>query len=268
MAFSPCLHAEPSATRIPMHGSRLVVCRVCWEVIDPAARVVPPRTFKRSELTDEARTEHEKLNLKSPSTKPSTADEPADEFAVPLPRRRLLTSAYLPNKLLLISTFAVPFTIYAICFYWMYHPTFREHTDPTQQYVASFPGDPIWSGGSHGGGSDGEALRKMWGIPETYRIRITTVSEKGYGRTKGLDSTILAVFLVSGSSSSVRPRPDVLHASACAEFELWINGKDVIVGRTMVVSGMVYEMTVRGRRLSLDDSRIQKFFNSFRFAPL
>src|ERR1700684_4731014 len=101
--FSACLHAESVATRIPMHGSRLVLCRVCWEVIDPSPRIATPRTFKRSDITDEAHTEHERLSLKSSLATPSPADEPADELAVPLPRRRLLTSAYLPNTLLLIS---------------------------------------------------------------------------------------------------------------------------------------------------------------------
>jgi len=251
-----------------MNGSRLVLCRVCWEVIDPSARAVPPRTFKLGEATDEAYTEHEKLSIKSDLSKPSTADESADEFALPLPRRRLLTTAFLPNKLFLVSLLAIPLTFYAIWFYLMYHPSFREYTDPTQQYVASFPGQPIWSGGSSGGGSDGEVSRKIWGLSEIYRIEIKTVSESGFGRIRPLNSVTLANIMGFGAFSFGRPRPDVVFASACAEFELWVNGKDVIVGRTMVVNGMVYEMTVRGSQLSLKDSRIQNFFNSFRFAPL
>jgi hypothetical protein len=268
-----CAHDEAIASRIEMFGSRLLLCRNCWVVIDPTPRFVPPVSLPTTELVET----HVPLETAIPKplatepepTEPApTPSELDEEFDVPIPRRRLFSTVVLPNKAFLFSLLAIPFSLYATWFYLMYRPTFHEYADPTQQYIAQFPGQPQWTGGSAGGGSDGEVSRKILGLYETYRIKVTHGSDWRFSRIRFLNTEALAEHMTVSGYAIVRPRPDVLIAQASVEYELWINGKDTIVGRIIVVNDLVYELTLRGPHLSLKDSRVQRFFNSFRFAPL
>jgi hypothetical protein len=268
MISSPCTHAAEAASRIPMHGSRLVLCRVCWTVIDPSPRLFPPRPKAGRTSTSEKPEPTEPTSSKPPSSAPLVITaEVEEEFRVPMPRRRLLTSVFLPGKKFLISLFMLPFSLYATWFYLMYHPSFQEYTDPTRQYGVRFPEQPIWSGGS-AGGSDGEATRSCLGVSETYRIQVTFVHKRLFGYIQSLNEASLAQFMIhSRDYAVVRPRREVLLANAAVDYEQWMSGRDVIVGRIIVVNDLVYEMTIRGAHLSLGDSRVQRFFNSFRFEP-
>jgi hypothetical protein len=268
MISSPCTHAVEAASGIPMHGSRLVLCRVCWTVIDPSPRLAPPRPKASRTSTFEKPAPTEPISSKPPSSRlPVIAAELEEEFRVPMPRRRLLTSVFLPGKKFLISLIVLPFSLYATWFYLMYYPSFQEHTDPTRQYAVLFPEQPIWSGGSSGG-SDGEVTRSCLGVSETYRIQVSHVYKRQFGHIQNLNAVSLAQFMVySHDYAVVRLKRDVLLANAAIDYEQWMSGKDVIVGRIIVVNDLVYEMTIRGSHLSLGDSRVQRFFNSFRFEP-
>jgi hypothetical protein len=263
-----CTH-EAVDTRIAMFGSRLSLCRLCWGVVDPTPRLVstgkPIKSDERVKKPAPIETASPKSLHPEPDPKASKLPE---EFDLPLPRRRLFTSVFRSNNALLVSLLVLPFSLYATWFYLMYRPTFHEYTDPTQQYIALFPGQPMWTGGSAGGGSDGEVAREILGLSETYRIRVTSISEWQFSRIGLLNTQTLTEHMSVKGYTIIRPRPDVLIARASIEYELWINGKETVVGRIIVVDDLVYELTLRGSRLSLRDSRVQRFFNSFRIAPL
>jgi hypothetical protein len=160
--------------------------------------------------------------------------------------------------------------VFSVWFCLLHYPIFREYSDPTRQYSAQFPAKPLWSGGGAGGGSDGEAARKSDWISETYQIRV--VREQAWlARLKGIkDVNSRALAVAIGNSllaDKVRPRPDILIASAAIEYEVRLTTTRFLVCRVLLVNGFAYEMTVTGQNLALDDWRVQCFFDSFQLAP-
>jgi hypothetical protein len=78
MVKPACSHPW-SIKRIPIHGSRLVLCRACWEAIDPAPRLAP-----------QPKAEHAPAAA-SPEVAAPTAPPVGfpEEFGKPIPIRRL-----------------------------------------------------------------------------------------------------------------------------------------------------------------------------------
>ncbi|HEV3437810.1 MAG TPA: hypothetical protein VG122_10650 [Gemmata sp.] len=261
MTSSPCLHTEAVVSRLPIHGSRLVLCRVCWAVVDPSPRIAPLRLPAPQAIPPEPAIPKPLPPKPFPSIPILKLPE---EFGVPLPILRL--EPPFPHKKAFFLTLVVvlPIVLWALWFRDLHYPRFQEFADPTRQYAALFPGTPIWSGGSAGGGSDGVVVRNVMGSSETYQIRVTKVSSWRFGRIKDLYSGTLAQAIRSYDNSLlVRPRPDIFTGNAIAEYEQWQTGKLVVVGRVIVMNEFAYEMTITGQNLSLDDSRVQSFFDSF-----
>jgi hypothetical protein len=191
-----------------------------------------------------------------------------EEFGVPLPMRRLDWRFLQGKGFFLTMVVVLPIVLlFASWFCLLHYPRFHAYADPTHQYSVMFPTKPIWTGGSAGGGSDGEATRNIMWSSETYRIQVAKYQSWRLMRMKNLNSGTLAQTIMSSENPAVvRPRPDILIANAAAEYEQWMTVKLVVVGRVFVVNEFIYEMTISGRDLSLDDSRVQRFFDSFQLA--
>jgi hypothetical protein len=261
MTSSPCLHAEAVVSRLPIHGSRLVLCRVCWAVVDPSPRIAPLRLPAPQAVPPEPAIPKPLPPKPFPSIPILTLPE---EFGVPLPILRFEPPFPHKKRLFLALVVVVPIILWVLWFRDLHYPKFQEYADPTRQYAALFPGPPTWSGGSEGGGSDGIVVRNVMGSSETYQIRVTKVSSWRFGRIKDLYSGTLAQAIRSYDNSLlVRQRPDIFTGNAIAEYEQWQTGKLVVVGRVIVMNEFAYEMTITGQNLSLNDSRVQSFFDSF-----
>jgi hypothetical protein len=265
MTSSPCLHTEEVASRIAIHGSRLVLCRVCWAVIDPLTPNAPLRLPAPQAIPVEILASPELVILESLPPKASPLPE---EFGIPVPRRRLTSRFRQVRTFILTLVVALLIVLWALRFYDLHYPQFQEYLDPTRQYAVLFPGTPTWSGGSAGGGSNGEVVRNIAGLSETYGIQVTGVNTSWrFGRVKNLNSWTLAQTIMSSDAPTVvRPRTDILIAAA-AEYERSMAMKLVVVGRILIVNEFAYEMTISGQDLSLDDVRVQRFFNSFQRGP-
>jgi hypothetical protein len=201
---------------------------------------------------------------------PTAASELPEEFGVPLswPRFRVPTRFLQTRTLLFTLIVSVPVTLYFLWFYLLHYPTFTEYADPTRQYTVMLPTEPMWSGGSAGGGSDGEALRYNAWTSEMYRVRVRPLKDSMFLGIKGMNSRALAEMISHVNSPHVvRPRLDDYRVIASAQYEQWETGRRVKVGQVLVANGFVYELTVTGQGLSLEDSRVQRFFDSFRFPP-
>jgi hypothetical protein len=264
-----CIHEEDPASSIQIYGSRLILCRICWGVIDPLPRPAGLRTpiSARQEIPVIKPELAELLPLMAAAPVPAATTVIDSPFKVPVPRRRLMTAAFLPRIRFMSALIILPFAIFGILHYLMYFPSFEEYTAPSKQYTVLFPDTPIWAGGS-AGGSDGEVTRHFLGSTEVYRVHVSSLHQFTYGRIRNLNSSELVQYVArSQVHDAVRMRNDVLFANAAVEYERWIDAKR-IVGRIIVVNEMVYELTILGPNLSLGDSRVQRFFDSFRLETL
>jgi hypothetical protein len=159
---------------------------------------------------------------------------------------------------------ALPCVLYSTWFLLLHYPYFVEYTEPTHQYAIMFPARPLWSGGSAGGGADGEAERESMWISETYRIHVSRLQDSRFARLPKLSSQELASAINrSEGTVIVRPKADVFGVRAAAQYEQWFMVRHVVVGQVIILNDFVYEMTVTGQSLSLKDSRVQQFFDSF-----
>lgn len=265
MISSPCQHTEAAASRIPIHGSRMLLCRVCWAVIDPLPRSAPLRLPILQAIAVQNLTSSEPAILKPLPAKPIL--KPAAPGVPPARRRSDSRFPYIKTLILMLicGSLIVLGGMYALWFHHAHHPEFHEYSDPTRQYIALFPGTPLWSGGSAGGGSDAEvALKTAWST-ETYQIRITKVAQSWrFGRIKELNSRTLAQAIMNFDDPlQVRTRSDVFTGNVAVEYEKKVM-KNTVVGRVIIMNDFAYEMTITGQDLSLDDWRVQVFFDSFK----
>jgi hypothetical protein len=154
---------------------------------------------------------------------------------------------------------------------WAYravYPRFETHPDPGGYYAAAFPTPPDWewSPGGRAGerpASDAVATRVVGFWPEVYRVRVTRTGLAARGSAGG---TALALASRTYPAARVtRPVPGGGGGDGAAEFEKReADTRYRLVGRVVVAGGYVYELTVSGRNLSLDDWRVRTFFDSFR----
>jgi len=245
----------------------MVLCPVCWAVIDPKAKIVPQALPAPRPFSVEKPALAESFDLKPLSAIPCEALP--EEFGVPLPMRRLDWRFLQGNGFFFALVVMIPIVLFVSWFYLLHYPQFHEYADPTHQYSILLPAKPTWSSGSAGGGSDAEASRKIMWSAETFRIRVAKYQSWRLGGMKELNSRTLAQnILCSDNFAIVRSRSDILTASAAAEYEQWMTAKHVIVGRVIVVNGFVYEMTISGHDLSLNDARVLRFFESFQLSTL
>ncbi len=171
------------------------------------------------------------------------------------------------NGLFFASIAAISTLLFGLWFHQLHYPRFREYADPTHQYSARFPAQPIWSRGSAGGGSDADATRSPMWSGEAYRIRVIKDQSQRFFRVKDLNARSLVQNVLGYDNVAVlRARPDVLYVTSAAEYERWVTGMHIVVGRAFIANEALYEMTVSGRDIRLDDERVQQFFNSFQFA--
>jgi hypothetical protein len=272
MTSSPCRHLEAIDSRIPIHGSSLVLCPFCWEAFDPSPESVPPRFPKPKATILDGVTPLEPVSrtiaLRKILPHPTIPELP-EEFGIPRSKPWFtFDSGFLHDRrILMILILCFPFILYALWFYLSYYPKFEEFTDPTRQYLVAFPSNPMWTGGSEGGGSDGLAIRDNRWVTETYMIHVRRIEDSRLDRIKDLNSQTLALDIrIINRPDVIRSRSDVLIARAAAQYEKRKSAKLVEAVQIMVVNGFVYEMTVSGQNVSLQDSRVQRFFNSFKLA--
>ena len=267
MANLACLHINSSTPQIPIHGTRLVLCPLCWAAIDPARGTVRAPT-RKSALVEPATPSAEpgvKLPLPKPLTLMTAAELP-DEFGIPLskPRFKFPLGILHDKRVFLTLVVAFPIALFSTWFLLLHYPRFERYTDPTQSYSIEFPVTPMWFGGKPGGGADGEAERSSVLISEGYRVQVTPLRDSRFNGLAHLNSRALAIAIkYSSVPVIVRSKPDVEGTSAAAQYEQWFSVRHVVVGQVVIANDFVYEMTVSGQSLSLNDSRVQRFFDSF-----
>ena len=263
-----CPHQEEAATRIAINGSRLVLCRVCWAVIDPFPHLASPRSRAHEASLVNKYVLAELISAEPGLQKLRFADSMAELFGkkpvAPRPIRLRKSRLQQGVALFFMMLLGIAISLYAFMFCYLHYPLFTEYTDPTRQFVMQFPGKPVWSGGTTGGGTDGEAVRNYGEYFEKYRIVVEKlIQSKRFGRMKDVNSQSLTQRILSSyPTATVQQRPDILNAYAVVEYMLQ-EQHIVTAARVIVMDGFVYEMIVIGENLSLDDSRVQRFFDSF-----
>lgn len=252
---APCPHPD-SPPRVPILGSRLVLCPACWEAFDPSR---PSPTFPEEPMTA---AESPGVPLPTPSPppeppEPPISDPPARVEVLPPIRRR----SYLP---VLAVTVVIATLLFVGWIYRVEHPSFSNQVEPDGWYTVEFPVEPTWSKGVSGV-HDAIAERNALLGGDIYRIQVITwqkaVPWDGPDNRPML--RLMELVHKEVNADVIKPRWD-LGSIVAVDYVFWESARRYEVGRYLAANGYVYKLAVLGSRLSFNDWRVQHFFKSFK----
>ena len=245
-----------------------MLCPWCGEMIDtsapPPAPPAPP-------------------SVSAPAAAPEAPEAPdaPKEFEEPKEpeRRRAFKRAPAPEPMLewqILRLFVLVFGTLAVCggagyVAWqaiVFSPSFTEHTAPNGEFSISFPGSPEWDRSELSG-----AVTRKYGLASTEyyhaRVQQTEVSFEGQSRAS-VERFVLrsALNRLEDHPTEIltAPRTVKVPVGAGAEYESWVSGsRHWKVTRFIIIGQREVHLTVGGPAVRMNDRRVQKFFNSFRY---
>lgn len=270
----PCPNCGCAADGPALHGTPLVLCPVCWTVVDPTAPppAPPPKPGDRGWILAE---------VVEPEPVPAETLSAFDLSRLPpCPPRPHGGAIITPGILIavVVLLLALPASIGA----WRllaYYPSFRDRTAPNSEFTLAFPGEPYWqpqltSDHPDEVGPNASLTRPYRGQRvEVYAVQVLRAPNTAYAQPGTTSSLALSMATrlagVVYSADVARPRLAKLPGYVCADFVRvnWLNTPTTTTaGRVIVEADRYYILTVSGPDVGLDDWRVRRFFDSFRLA--
>jgi len=269
-----CPNCGCAATGPALHGTPLVLCPVCWTVVDPTAPPpAPPAKPKAAPVVLVETDEHEPL----PPRVFDLARLP------PKPPRVRGGPGLVRSLLLFLALVAlVPGAGYGLWLVIAYYPSFRDADAPGGEFTLAFPGDPYWHTPSPKdasvalAGPLGHFTRHYRGDrQEVYAVSVSWCRATTTPRDQR-DSEMLALTKageLARANAAILPgtaRLGQMPGYACADFEKppgLNDGDQWRAGRVIVEGDRCYILTVKGPDVKLGDWRVKRFVGSFRVGP-
>jgi hypothetical protein len=268
-----CPNCGCAANGPTLHGTVLVLCPVCWTVVDPTAPLatLPVVSEPRWTLTEVGEPE-------AVVAIPPHDHSPLDFSRLPpCPRPTPSHSIVAPTFLLLIILLLVALPAgYGMWLIRTYYPSFEDTTDASGQIQLAFPGSPYWQPARSSGwvdepGPSAYFTRRYRGQrEEVYSLQVLRATGLPQAAANPAMFALEKATKLAGtpySPQSTRPRIVSIPGYACADFERvnWLSTPTTTTaGRVILAGEYYYILTVTGPDVTLRDWRVQRFFNSFR----